>query len=269
MPLNPPAPDARDRFLEQMGRELAGWSDPVARLRQALDQDELELYIQPIVSLAERRFVMAEVLVRLREEEALMLPPGEFLPVFEQYGMMPELDRWVIARIVRRLAHRPPGGFRRLSINVSGQTLADAAAPDFISRTLADSGVTSEALCFEIDESDALSDLETAARFAASVRRLGCKVALDGFGRRAASFAPLKTLQVDYLKVDGSITRNLLRGEVAMRKMQTILRVAETVGIGVIAEFVEEQDILAQLRVLGVPYAQGFGIARPAPIGGA
>jgi predicted signal transduction protein with EAL and GGDEF domain len=93
------APPSEDQFLEQMSRELAGWSDPLERLNQALERDELQLFCQPILRLRPpRKFVMAEVLVRLREEEALMLPPGDFLPVFEHFGMMPELDRWVVSR---------------------------------------------------------------------------------------------------------------------------------------------------------------------------
>src|SRR5574339_1150616 len=117
---------AEDQFLEQMNRELAGLSDPVPRLRQALDQDELLLYGQPILLLRPPAgFPMAEVLVRLREEEALMLPPGDFLPVFEHFGMMPDLDRWVASRVVRWLAGAPPGGFRSFSINVSVQTIGD------------------------------------------------------------------------------------------------------------------------------------------------
>lgn len=262
-------PQDANRFLEQMDQELAGWTDPATRLRRALEQNELELYLQPIVGLVEMQYVMAEVLVRLREEEAMMLPPGEFLPVFEEFGMMPDLDRWVIGRVAHGLARNALGGFRHLSINVSGQTLADEEMPPFVARTLEDFRVPGEALCFEIDESDVQSRLDPAAVFAARVRRLGCKVAIDGFGRRAASFAPLKRLHADYIKVDGSITRNLLRSETAVRKMQTIVRVGDAIGVGVIAEFVEETEILARLRALGVRYAQGFGIARPAPVGGA
>jgi EAL domain-containing protein (putative c-di-GMP-specific phosphodiesterase class I) len=259
--------EGRSRFLGEMDRQLAGWQDPVARLLQALERDEFELYLQPIASLADMGFAMAEVLVRMREEEALMLPPGDFLPVFEEHGMMPALDRWVIERVAMRLSRRPPGGFRRLNVNVSGQTLADAEAPGFIARALSGLGVEGEALCFEIDEADVLSGLEAAATFAARVRRLGCKVAIDGFGRRAATFSPLKTLYVDYIKVDGTITRNLVRSEIAARRMEAIVRVGETIGFGVIAEFVEDQDVLARLRGLRVGYAQGFGIARPAPMG--
>ena len=99
----PDSPPGEDQFLEKMSHELAGWSDPLARLREALERDELQLYCQPILSLGPKGgFTMAEVLVRLREEEAAMLPPGEFLPVFEHYGMMPELDRWIASEIAAK-----------------------------------------------------------------------------------------------------------------------------------------------------------------------
>jgi len=256
-----------DQFLDQMGRELAGWSDPFARLRQALDRDELQLYCQPILSL--RRpggFVMAEVLVRLREEEALMLPPGDFLPVFEHYGMMPELDRWVVSHVVRWLAGGRSGGFRSFSINISVQTLGDPEFAGFVSAELRNMRVAPAALTFEIEESSVLARTGSATEFAAAVKSEGCKVAIDGFGQRSVSFAPLKTLRVDYVKVDGSIVRNLLRSSVAEQKLKAVVRVGEAIGVGVIAECVEETDILARLRALNVGYAQGFGIARPAPI---
>lgn len=255
-----------DQFLDRMDYELAGWSDPAARLRRALEKDELQLYIQPIVSLVEKRFVMAEALVRLREEERMMLPPGEFLPAFEHHGMMPQLDRWVLGQVAHRLARGTAGGFRQISINVSWQTLADAEFPRDVGGALAGVGLRADALCFEIDESDVLQRLDVAAAFARQVRNLGCKVSIDGFGRRATSFAPLKALRVDYIKVDGSITRNVTRDEHAVRKLQAIVRVAEAIQVGVIAEFVEEAETLAKLRALHVGYAQGFGIARPAPI---
>lgn len=260
-------PGGDDKFLEQMNRELAGWSDPVRRLRQSLDRDELQLYCQPILSLRPPGgFVMAEVLVRLREEEARLLPPGDFLPVFEHYGMMPDLDRWVVRHVVRWLAGASSGGLRSFSINVSVQTIGDADFPGFIATELRTMRVPPAALLFEVEESSVLARTESAVQFAAAVKKEGCKVAIDGFGQRSVSFSPLKTLRVDFVKVDGSIVRNLLRSSVADQKMKAVVRVGETVGIGVIAECVEEQDILARLRALNVGYAQGFGIARPAPI---
>ena len=253
-------------FLAEMDGAFIGWGDPAQRLRKALAGDELQLYLQPIAKLEERRFVMAEVLVRLREEETKLLPPGEFLPVFEQYGMMPALDRWVVSRLVQRMARGSLRGFRQFSVNVASATLQDFSFPGHVAQTLRQFGVPAEALCFEIDEVDVLGRLNAAVRFGTAVRALGCRVAIDGFGRRAATFAPLKTLRVDFIKVDGSITRRVLSANTALNKLRAIVRVAQTIRIGVIAEFVEEAEVLARLIGLGVEYAQGFGIARPAPI---
>jgi EAL domain-containing protein (putative c-di-GMP-specific phosphodiesterase class I) len=260
------APES-DRFLDKMDRDLSGWGDPVARLQDALAKDELQLFIQPILALKEMHFTMAEVLVRLREEEAKLLPPGEFLPVFEHYAMMPDLDRWVVGRTLQKLAQQATGGFRQFSINVSRQSLALGELPRYVSQTLEAMSLPAEALCFEIDEGDMLQALDTAGLFASQVQRIGCRAAIGGFGRRAASFAPLRSLRADFIKVDGSITRNILRSEIAEKKLQAIVRVGETLGIGVIAEFVEDAEVLARLRALNVGYAQGFGIARPAPLG--
>lgn len=259
--------EAEDRFLEQMNRELAGWSDPVPRLRQALEQDELQLYCQPILLLRPPGgFPMAEVLVRLREEEELMLPPGDFLPVFEHYKMMVELDRWVLRSVLRWLAKSPAGGIRRLSINVSAQTLEEGKFPRFIAAELLAARVPPQALTFEVDESDTLTRLDAAARFALAVKKSGCRVTIDGFGRRSVSFMALKKMRADFVKVDGAIVRALLRSEVARQKLKAVVRVGETIGVEVVAECVEQADILAKLRELRVGFAQGFGIARPAPI---
>lgn len=264
---NTGAKPSQEQFLDQMSRALTGWSDPLARLRQALERDELQLYCQPILSLRPPGgFEMAEVLIRLREEEALMLPPGDFLPVFEHYGMMPELDRWVVSHVVRWRAGVKPGGLRNFSINVSVQTVGDPQFPAFLAAELRAAKVPPAALTFEVEESSVLARTESAAQFAAAVKREGCKVAIDGFGQRSVSFAPLKTLRVDFVKVDGSIVRNLLRSSVAEQKLKAVVRVGEAIGVGVIAECVEGTDILARLRALNVGYAQGFGIARPGPI---
>ena len=267
---DPKAPAAQDPFLEQMGRELAGWRDPVARLRQALERDELQLFSQPILSLRPPgAFVLAEVLVRLREEEARLLPPGEFLPVFEHYKMMPALDRWVVTNTLRWLANPPAQALRRLSVNVSSQTLEDAGFAQFVDEALRAARVAPQALVFEIDESDTLTRLDLAARFAQAVRKIGCRVLIDGFGQRSVSFLALETMRADFVKVDGCIVRALQRSDVAQQKLKAIVRVGEAIGIEVIGECVEEDDILAQLRAMKVDYAQGFGIARPAPIEGA
>jgi ammonium transporter, Amt family len=254
-----------DKFLERMDSQLTGWADPVARLQQAIEKDEFALYCQPILSLAQGGgYPMGEVLIRLREEESALLPPGDFLPVFEHYRMMPRLDRWVVRNTLKRVA----AGSRiaRFSVNVSGQTLEDAEFPRFVSGSLGMLSVAPDCLLFEIDESDVLIRPEAATRFASALRSLGVRVAVDGFGRRAVSFSVINALDAAFVKVDGSISRKILSTEVARNKMNAILRVGEAIGFAAIAECVEDQDVLLRLKALGVGYAQGFGIYQPHPI---
>lgn len=254
-----------DQFLEQMDGELSGWTDLAGRLARALAGDELLLFAQRIQSLREPdTFPMAETLVRLKEEEAAMLPPGAFLPAFEHCGMMPELDRWVISHVVTTLAagSRVP----QFSVNVSAQTLGDAGFSHALAKDLERAGVAPEALVFEIDETDLLAHPDAAARFSAAVKAIGCKLLFDGFGRRSVSFEPLKALRVDYVKVDGVIIRKLASSDVARSKLNAIARVGEVIGVGVIGECVEDEETIALLKAAGAGYAQGFGICAPEPI---
>lgn len=256
-----------DSLLQEQDAKLSGWREPVVRMQHAIERDELVLYCQTIAALAGPvRYPMAEVLVRLREEEAALMPPGEFLPVFEHFRMMPALDRWVVRGVVRHLAKgsRIPS----FSINLSSQTLEDAAFPASVAQALMAGGVRGESLLFEIDEASLLAHPEAVERFGNAMNAIGCRLMIDGFGRRAVSFAPLKRLRVGYVKVDGVIVRKLLSSESAERKLRAILRVAEAIGFGVIAEMVEDQDILTRLKALGVSHAQGFGIHQPQPISG-
>ncbi len=252
-------------FLERMEAHVGGLSDPVEQLRQALAKNEFELFFQPILALSSAdRYPMAEILVRMREEERALLPPGEFLPVLEHYGMMPHLDRWVVSRVVERLARG--SRMARFTINVAGQTLQEPHFAIHVANEMRKAGVSPACLLFEIDEADVLAQLDAAARFAAAVKGLGCGVMIDGFGHRAIKFTPLKVLRVDYVKIDGSIVRNILRSEVARMKLDAMLRVADVLSIGLVAECVEDQDILARLKALNVSHAQGFGVHEPHPL---
>lgn len=260
---------AQEKSPDITDADLAGWAKPEARLKAALQGNEFTLYCQPILSLsaeatAANRYPLAEVLVRLREEERAMLPPGEFLPVLEHYGMMPLLDRWVVSHLASHLAK----GSRLpcFSMNVSTQTLEDTEFPKYVGAELKQAGVPVDALVFEIEESDMLLRADLVARFVAAMKVTGCGVLIDGFGRKAVSFSPLKTVGAHFVKVDGSIVRKLLKSEVARTKLNAILRVGQAIDLKVIAECVEEQDILLQLKALGVGYAQGFGIVQPQPI---
>ena len=248
-----------------MQAQTAHWTDPVAYLRQALAQDHFTLYCQPIAALSGIVvYPMAEVLVRLREEEKALLPPGEFLPILGHYGMMPELDRWVVREALRRLSTGPE--IPRFTVNLSGQTIADRAFADFFADEIAARGVPADCVVFEIDEADALALPTCIERFTAALGSLGAGVLIDGFGRSRNSLALLKLPCVQFVKVHGSLTRHLASDEAAAAKMSDLLRVTSELGISVIAETVEDLEVLARLKVMKVRYAQGFGICRPQSI---
>ena len=257
------------QFIRTMDGQLLGWEHPAERLREALDHDHFRLYAQQIVALQQEtavpgRIAMAEVLVRLREEEARMLPPGDFLPAIELYRMMGELDRWVVRNALRKVGGNGKAG--KLSVNVSGQTIEEPGFAPFVAKQLRLASLDAASLVIEIDESDAIDRRQAAERFAAEMKDIGCKLLLDGFARRSVSFEALKALRVDYVKVDGTIVRNILRSASAAAKLKAIVRVGEMTGVGVIAECVEEETILAELKRLKAGYAQGFAVHRPAPI---
>jgi EAL domain-containing protein (putative c-di-GMP-specific phosphodiesterase class I) len=253
-----------EKSIDRTSAELSGWLQPLARLKQALAKDEFSLYCQPIRALQDGRYTMGEVLVRLREEEAALLPPGDFFPVFEHYRMMPQLDRWVLRHTIRRL--KAGSRLPQFTLNLHGQTIEDVEFPKFIAAEMMSSGIAASGIAFEIDENDALTRPEACARLCSTVRSIGCGLLLDGFGRKAVTFAPLKALRVDFVKVDGSIIRKLIDAEAARKKVQAIVRVAESLRIGVVAECVEEPRLLVHLKVFGVGYAQGFGVYQPHPI---
>jgi len=254
-----------DPQLQRMDSELSGWSDPVRRLRDAIERDEFELYCQPILQFdGAERYPMAEVLVRLREEERALVPPGEFLPVFEHYRMMPQLDRWVVRHTVKRIAEG--SRIARFTVNLSGQTLDEEDFVRFVAAQLSVNQVPPEKLLFEIDESDALMRLGACKRFGDAYRALGGQLLIDGFGNRAVSFLPVRELAPKFVKADGSICRKVLSSDTARHKLSAMVRAGQTLGYGVVAECVEDQDVLTRLKAMGVSHAQGFGVYQPHPI---
>jgi Amt family ammonium transporter len=257
--------DDSGAFLRKMDGQLLGWEHPAARLREALDYDHFRLFGQPVVALTgEGGAAFAEVLVRLREEEARLLPPGDFLPAFEHYGMMGELDRWVLRNALRQLGEG--GSLRKLSVNVSSQTIEEPGFAPFVAMQIKLAAIEPAALVIEIDENDALDRGAACERFAAEMKGIGCQLLLDGFARRAVSFEPLKALLVDYVKVDGSVCRNILRSGSAAAKMKAIVRVGQVTGVGVIGECVEDDQVRDGLKQLGAGFVQGFGVGKPAPL---
>ncbi|MGH8764818.1 MAG: EAL domain-containing protein [Burkholderiales bacterium] len=250
------------QFIKQMDGQLLGWDQPAERLRDALDHDQFQLEAQPVRELAGAGGVaFAEVLLRLREEETRTLPPGDFLPAFQHYGMAPELDRWVLSHALTGMS--ASRSLRRISINVSTQTLDDPGFAEFAAAQLGLAACEPQNLIIEIDENDAIDRRAAAERFAAAMKAAGCRILLDGFARRSVSFELLEALHADYVKVDGTLVRKLLRSAGAVAKLKAILKVGESTGVGVIAECVEDDRTLASLTLLKVGYVQGFGVGRP------
>jgi EAL domain-containing protein (putative c-di-GMP-specific phosphodiesterase class I) len=258
----------RDAQIVDADPGLSGLADPLATLRSALDEDDLQLFCQPIRSLSVggEPYPLAEVLVRLREEEEALLPPGDFLPVFEHYRMLCELDCWVVKKTIAWMAEARPDSFRAYSVNVSSQSLGDPRLLNCIASELALHAVDPQRLCLEIDEEDTLLRAESAAQFSGAVRDIGCRLLIDGFARRSVSFTALKALQPDFVKIDGAVVRKISSSTIALLKLKAIIRVGAVTGIGTIAECVEAQSVIEQLTGLSVGFAQGFGVARPQPI---
>jgi EAL domain-containing protein (putative c-di-GMP-specific phosphodiesterase class I) len=178
--------------------------------------------------------------------------------------MLPLLDRWVLVRILERLS----AGCRvpRLAMNIAGQTLLDDEFPGFFAEAVKRSKIPPAAIVLEIDENDLVGRPQAVKRFAERIRATGGGLAVSGFGRRLDSFEALEALRPDFVKVDGSITLKITKSLTSEGMLKAVLRTAASLRIGVIAECVEEQDVLLKLGALGVGYAQGFGVATPRPI---
>jgi EAL domain-containing protein (putative c-di-GMP-specific phosphodiesterase class I) len=241
--------------------------DPVAFLRHALAEDAFELYCQPIAALGGlvMAYPMGEILIRLREEERAMLPPGEFLPVLEHYGLMPQLDRLVLRQALARLA--VGSRIARLCLNLSAQTLADPGFPAFVAAELAATRVPGNCVLFEIEEHEAMAVPDSVARFGALAASLGAGMVLDGFGRVPDALQLLVYVPcVRAVKLHGSFTRQLLADGKPSRILERCLRETAVRGIMAVAESVEDARALPELRALGIRYAQGFGVYRPQPL---
>lgn len=247
------------------GEAATGLKEPVVRLAAALDQDEFTLFGQQIHDLRTGDASgMAEVLIRQQREEQALLPPGDFLPAFEHYGMLPQLDAWVLRRIVRRHSAGPAG--QRFAINVSGQTLSH---PQFAGIFLAETrsaGINPAKILFEIEEDDLIARPRDAAQFAAEIKATGGSVVVGGFGRRLDTFSPVAALKPEFVKVDASIVHRFVREESCARKLAAIVCLGNALRIGVVAECVEEPEVINRLRAMGVGYGQGFGFSRPRPM---
>jgi PAS domain S-box-containing protein/diguanylate cyclase (GGDEF)-like protein len=246
---------------------VAGMQARVARadqVRRALAEDRFTLYWQPIVDLAGGEATRYELLLRMIGSDGAIVLPGAFIEVAERFGLIGELDRWVIRRAIRLLAEREDV---QLEVNVSGCSLTDAELPSFVERELSGTGVDPGRLIFEITETSAIADMEQAREFAERLTRLGCRFALDDFGAGFSSFHYLKYLPLDYLKIDGDFVRKLASSPTDRLVVKAMVDIARGMGMKTIAEFVEDAETVELLRELGVDYSQGYHHGRPVPVG--
>ncbi|PPD31833.1 MAG: sensor domain-containing diguanylate cyclase [Methylomonas sp.] len=249
--------------------ERQGEMQWVEKIRLGIEENRFQLYGQLIVPNSHiEEGLHFETLLRYRDEQGNIIPPGAFLPAAERYNIAPALDRWVISNLFEYLS-TTPGFIERLelcSVNLSGLSLSDETMLDFISKQFRKWQIPTYKICFEITETAAISNLSYAKQFIDSLRRKGCLFSLDDFGSGLSSFAYLKNLPVDFLKIDGLFVKDILEDKIDWTMVKAINEVGHVMNKKTIAEFVENQNIFELLKTLGVNYAQGYGIAKPIPL---
>jgi EAL domain-containing protein (putative c-di-GMP-specific phosphodiesterase class I) len=254
---------ARDEIFARETGEIH-W---LQTLQIALRDNRFELYCQRIIASypANDEGPAMEVLVRLRNDLGEQLVPLEFLRAAERYRLIGLIDRWVVQTALTALGRGAIviDAKRSIAINISGQTLADVQFLEFVVECLDSTGANPAQVCFEIAESTVVANFEQARRFVGVLHGMGCRFALDDFGSGIGSFANLKNLAVDYLKIDGSFFKNLARDTVNQAMVSAMIRLARTLNFKVIAEQIEDASALDAARQIGVDYLQGFAIGRP------
>jgi Amt family ammonium transporter len=238
-----------------------------SRIQKALENDDFLLYAQSIVPLDKSNTqTHFEILIRMLDEQGQLIPPGAFIPAAERFGLMSEIDKWVVKNIFKMInssrEYIDQNNFS-FAINLSGQTLSDGETLRFITQQLKQYDITKGSISFEITETAAISNLISANKFINSLKSEGCKFALDDFGSGLSSFAYLKNLPVDFLKIDGAFVKNMVNDPIDCAMVNSINQIGQVMNLKTIAEFVENDDILQKLKVIGVDYVQGFGISKP------
>jgi diguanylate cyclase (GGDEF)-like protein/PAS domain S-box-containing protein len=256
--------------------ELARWHRELrwaADINGALEQNRFRLYCQPIKRLASANgeHEQYEILLRLVNDDGTMVLPDDFIPAAERYNLMGAIDRWVIHNTFRFYAERHGVLANsdkpvRVAINLSGNSLNEDKLLHFIQQELKEFNIPPNLICFEITETAAISNLSRAAQFIREMKKLGCRFALDDFGTGVSSFAYLKNLPVDYIKIDGAFVGNIVNDRIDHAMVAAINQIGHEMGIETIAESAESNAIVDRLRSLGVDYAQGFVLGKPRPV---
>lgn len=242
----------------------------VGHILKAIEEDRIILYKQKIapVNTELSNEIHYEVLIRMRDEQGTIIPPGSFLPAAERYDLMPRIDRWVVHQAFVHLAKNHSTneeGTDFIAINLSGMTLNEPSFPQFVRDELNKFQVPTHAICFEITETVAIASLDKAAAFMREMKQLGFRFALDDFGSGVSSFGYLKQLPIDYLKIDGSFVKDMVADPIDWAIVESITQIGHVMNLKIIAEWVENEATLVALNRIGVDFAQGFGIAKPEP----
>jgi diguanylate cyclase (GGDEF)-like protein/PAS domain S-box-containing protein len=251
--------------------QRVGEMEWVQRIRNGLDEQRFCLFAQEIRALnaGEPDLCHVELLIRLRDEDGNLVLPASFMPAAERYGLMPLIDRWVVRNAFELLARRlgSPGltSLSSCAINLSGATFGDDSFVDYVRRQFEIHRVPPEKICFEVTETNAIANISNATRFIQALKQLGCRFSLDDFGTGMSSFAYLKNLPVDYIKIDGSFVKEMLNSAADRAMVEMIVHMAKVMGKCVVAECVESEEILDALHEIGVGYAQGYAIGKPEP----
>ncbi|MEJ2141705.1 MAG: EAL domain-containing protein [Gammaproteobacteria bacterium] len=234
----------------------------IHRIQDALENNHFVLYAQEIKPVATDRSNFYEVLLRMQSENENIISPMAFLTAAERYNIITDIDLWVIRKVLKILSQSERKDFD-LSINLSGQTLSNERAMNSIIDNISDNDINPERICFEVTETSMIANLNSAIRFMNTLRGLGCKMALDDFGCGVSSFAYLKNLPVDYLKIDGHFIRNMDNESVNAVMVESIIQIGHKLGLEIVAEYVENEHILKQVIKMGANYLQGYAISKP------
>ena len=242
----------------------------VSRIQKAIDEDRLILHAQPIVPTNNvSNGLHLEVLLRLQSQNGELIPPGAFLPAAERYGLAIPVDTWVFKNVLKWMQENRMFVEEHINIcaiNLSGATLSDSSFLDMVIDEISETSIPSHKLCFEITETAVIANLSQASKFIRALRSKQCKFALDDFGSGLSSFAYLKSLEVDYLKIDGMFVRDILRDPIDYGLVRSIHEMGKLMGKITIAEFVENDQILEKIKEIGVDYAQGYGVGELLPL---